>query len=187
LTIRGRGNLPVGSCVLVANHQSHLDALTILSALPLRRLHAAFPAAADDYFFKTLPRLAVAAVVANALPFSRESAGARSLRLCRTLLEKPGNILILFPEGTRSPTGALGEFLPGIGMILAGNPVPVVPCHIGGAHAAWPKGRKLPRPGRLALTIGAPLEFGQRARTRASAEQITQELRRAVASLASGG
>src|SRR5712691_9167680 len=50
LEIVGRGNLPAeGSFVMVANHSSHLDALCLLSALPLKKLHRAFPAAAADY------------------------------------------------------------------------------------------------------------------------------------------
>jgi len=56
---------------MVANHTSHLDALCLTAALPLRKLHRAFPAAAEDYFFVKLPRLAVAVFVVNALSFCR--------------------------------------------------------------------------------------------------------------------
>jgi alpha-beta hydrolase superfamily lysophospholipase len=71
LNIIGRENLPVsGSYVLVANHASHLDALCILSALKLSILRRAFPAAARDYFFVDLPRIAFSAVFINATPFS---------------------------------------------------------------------------------------------------------------------
>ena len=59
------------SFVLVANHSSHLDTVCLLAGLPLRRLHRAFPAAAADYFFKSVPRTWVATVVVNALPFAR--------------------------------------------------------------------------------------------------------------------
>src|SRR5437660_1559188 len=48
-----------GSFVMVANHSSHLDALCLLAAVPLRKLHRAFPAAAADYFFKSVPRIYV--------------------------------------------------------------------------------------------------------------------------------
>ena len=61
------------SFVLVANHSSHLDTVCLLSALPLRRLHRAFPAAAADYFFKSVSRTWIATVVANALPFARQN------------------------------------------------------------------------------------------------------------------
>ena len=72
LTVTGRDHLPSGeSFVMVANHASHLDALCLLSALPLAKLHRAFPAAAQDYFFVNAPRVFLAAVVVNALPFQR--------------------------------------------------------------------------------------------------------------------
>src|SRR5262245_250598 len=58
LQMTGLENLHTdGSFVLVANHASHLDILCLLAALPLKKLHRAFPAAAADYFFKSMPRL----------------------------------------------------------------------------------------------------------------------------------
>ena len=161
LQIFGGGNLPgSGSYVLVANHCSHLDALTILSAMPLRKLHRVFPAAAQDFFFVSIPRLAIAAVVVNALPFNRQSNIRQSLSLCRQLLENPGNILLIFPEGTRSTTGELGEFKSGIGLMLAGTQVPIVPCYLDGTFRAWPKGNWFPRPTRVRLVIGAARTYG---------------------------
>src|SRR5688500_1397227 len=89
--IEGRRNLPAsGSFVLVSNHASHLDALCLLSALPLQRLHQAFPAAAADYFFVSPPRIAIATIVVNALPFHRQTHIRQSLRVCRELLANPG-------------------------------------------------------------------------------------------------
>jgi 1-acyl-sn-glycerol-3-phosphate acyltransferase len=158
--VAGREQLPAdGSFVMVANHSSHLDALCLLAALPLRKLHRAFPAAAQDYFFVSVPRIAVAAIVVNALPFARQVHIRQSLDLCRQLLANPGNILIIFPEGTRSTTGEIGGFKPGIGALLAGTNVPVLPCRIVGAFAAWPKGRLLPRPRKLRLVLGSPRTY----------------------------
>ena len=181
LTISGREHLPAeGSFVMVANHASHLDALCLLAALPLRKLHRAFPAAAQDYFFVSIPRIAAAAVVVNALPFSRHTNVRQSLDLCRRLLESPGNILILFPEGTRSSDGALGDFKPGIGALTAGTSVPSVPCRIAGASAAWPKGALVPRPRRVRLRIGAPLTFETSTPDRESVVEVAARMRRAV-------
>jgi 1-acyl-sn-glycerol-3-phosphate acyltransferase len=109
--IIGHQNLRTNrSLIIVANHCSHMDTLCLLAALPLRKLHRAFPAAASDYFFQSVPRLWAAAILVNALPFARQARVRQSLSLCRELLANPGTILIIFPEGTRSTTGEVGEF-----------------------------------------------------------------------------
>jgi len=184
LEIIGRDNLPGdGSFVMVANHSSHLDALCLLAALPLRKLHRAFPAAAADYFFTSVPRVAVSAITVNALPFRRTLHIRQSLDLCRQLLANPGNILIIFPEGTRSLTSQINEFKPGIGVLLAGTKTPVVPCYLSGAFEAWPKGKVLPRPERLQLFIGAARTFEALSPGKSAAQQIADELRQAVIEL----
>ena len=122
LSIVGRDNLPRdGSYIIVANHASHLDTLAIISALPLAKLHRVFPAAAKDFFFESLPRTALASILVNALPFDRQTHVRQSLSLCKAVLENTGNILVIYPEGTRSPTGEIGEFRPGISLLLAGG------------------------------------------------------------------
>ena len=184
LEISGQEHLPKDcSYDLAANHTSHLDALCLLAALPLRKLHRAFPAAAHDYFFVNIPRLAVAAIVVNALPFGRQSHIRQSLELCRHLLANPGNILILFPEGSRTTTGHMADFKPGIGALLAGAEFPVVPCHLAGGFAAWPKGKSVPRPAKLRLRIGAPRFYSKLPPDRASLELICRDLKNAVAEL----
>jgi 1-acyl-sn-glycerol-3-phosphate acyltransferase len=179
---------------MISNHSSHLDGLCLLSALPLSALHRAFPAAAADYFFNSVPGSVLSRLVINALPFHRDMSVRQSLNACRTLLddERPtgagrrnlGNVLILFPEGTRSTDGTIGPFRRGIGDLVAGSDVPVVPCHLDGAHAAWPKGTFLPRPRRLTLTIGPPLVFADAPRgDKHAAQHIADALRDAVLAL----
>ena len=180
----GAEHLPADkSFVIVSNHASHLDTLAMLSALPLAKLHRAFPAAAQDYFFVSMPRLAIAAVVVNALPFSRRGNIRHSLEMCRHLLENPGNILILFPEGTRTQTGRMTEFKPGIGLLAAGTQIPIVPCYLAGAFEAWPKGKLVPRPLKLRLRIGAPRTYSDLTPGRDSSLQVSLDLQKAVAAL----
>jgi 1-acyl-sn-glycerol-3-phosphate acyltransferase len=161
IDVQGREHLPVdGSFVMVCNHSSHLDALCLLSSLPLRRVHRAFPVAAADYFFSSLPRSFISVVFVNGLPFNRDGKGGDSLEVCRQLLARPGgNILILFPEGTRDTSGRIGRFRSGIGRLVAGTRTPVVPCHLSGAQKAFPKGALLPRPRPLRLHIGRARTF----------------------------
>jgi 1-acyl-sn-glycerol-3-phosphate acyltransferase len=183
--IDGRDNLPRSdSFVLVANHASHVDAFCLLAALPLRRLHHAFPAAAADYFFASPAAGALSGVCINALPFARKGRVRQTLDACRRLLAADGNVLILFPEGTRSTDGRIGAFKGGVGELVAGTTVPVVPCYLDGAHRAWPKGTWLPRPRRLRLSIGRPMRFHHLARNRDNSALVARELESAVRRLA---
>lgn len=172
------------SFVLVANHSSHLDAVCLLAGLPLRRLHRAFPAAAADYFFKNVPRTWIATVIVNALPFARQTQVRHSLAICRQLLANAGNVLIIFPEGTRSKTGQLQQFKPGIGALVAGRDVAVLPCYLDGAARAWPKGKRLPRPRKVRLIIGAPRNFSATPPDKIASAAIANELHAAVRQLA---
>src|SRR5438046_9731460 len=131
---------------MFANHSSHLDALCLLAAVPLRKLHRAFPAAAADYFFKSVPRVWFAAVIVNALPFARQVHVRQSLSICCELLSNPGNILIIFPEGTRSTTGKTQDFKSGIGALVAGRDVNVLPSYLAGSFVPLAKSDIFPPP-----------------------------------------
>jgi len=181
LEIHGQEHLPNDkSFVLVANHTSHLDTLCLLAALPLRKLHRAFPAAAADYFFESVPRIWVAAVVVNALPFGRQTHVKQSLVLCQRLLENPGNVLIIFPEGTRSASGRMGKFKPGIGALVAGRDIAVLPCYMSGGFKAWPKSKVFPYPKKVHLTIGEPRNFAAIVPGKESANTIAAELEQTI-------
>ena len=184
LEVVGHDNLPQsGSFILVCNHTSHLDTLSLLTAIPLKKIHRTFPAAAADYFFSSMPRSVASAILVNALPFDRKVKGAESLTVCSQLLSNDGNILIIFPEGTRTTTGAMGRFRSGIGRLVVGTDLPVVPCHLAGGRKAWPKGKMLPRPYKLRLTIGAPQAFSHLKKDAESVQAVCRELESRVAEL----
>ena len=183
--IEGRERLPRNqSFVMVANHASHLDAVSLLSALPLSSLNRAYPVAARDYFCANDQRLALTAVIANLMLFDRGEGSADSLRLCRQILDDPGNVLVMFPEGTRSANGRVGLFRRGIGLLLAGTDTPVVPCYLVGTFRAWPKGALIPQPRRVRLSIGEPRTYQHIAQDDAGVLHICAELRREVLALA---
>lgn len=184
LEVTGRENLPPPPFVIIANHTSHLDALTLAAVLRGDAARAAHALAAGEVFFGKAAGAAFAAYAINALPVWRGRTQRSELKLLRERLQEDGMVYILFPEGTRSRDGAMAPFQPGLAMLVAGTPVPVVPCWIEGAHACWPASSKLPRPGKLRLRIGAPLVFADvqpdaagRAHVAASAQAAVQALK----------
>ncbi|MEA3213767.1 MAG: 1-acyl-sn-glycerol-3-phosphate acyltransferase [Chthoniobacter sp.] len=184
LTIVGREHLPQKPpFVMIGNHSSHLDALILAAALPWRLRQAAFPIAAGDVFFETPTATLFATMMLNALPMWRKRCGSHAMQELRERLIGEPAIYILFPEGTRSRDGQMGRFKPGIGMIVAGSEVPIVPCHLAGAHGAFPPGSSLPRPVRLSLRIGAPLVFSGLGNDRTGWQQIAAQLEAAVLDL----
>lgn len=179
-----RERWPEPPFVVVANHSSHLDALAIATALPIALRRRAYAMAAGDTFFTSLPAAAFAAYAINALPVWRHHTTEDDIALWRERLLGDRAVLILFPEGTRTRTGAMGRFRPGVGALVAGRPVPVVPCYLDGAFAAWPPIRRMPRPGRLRLTVGVPLVFDGLAPDRAGALEVARACEEAVRALA---
>jgi len=156
----GREHLPKDvPFVMVANHASHLDAMCLLSALPLRKIQTSATAAAKDYFFTTVTKVAFAAIVVNAMPFDRKDNPRESIHLCRELLETPGHSLILFPEGTRNP-GECGllPFKSGIYHLAQLRPdVELVPVYLENLHRSLPKGAVLPIPMTCTVRFGPPV------------------------------
>ena len=158
--VHGRERLPAAPpFVMAANHASHLDALVLGAALPLAWRDAVFPLAAGDLFFRNLPRAALAGSLLNALPVWRRKPGSHGLQALRQRLTEERCVYLLFPEGTRTRDGSMGRFKPGVGMLVAATPVPVVPCHLEGTFEAFPPNRILPRPHKIVLRVGEPLAF----------------------------
>lgn len=181
LQIIGRKRLPRGGrYVLVANHTSHLDVASLSAALPARSIHQTFAVAAKDYFFSSLWRSMFSAVFVNALPFDRVKHKRESLELCADVLDVSEQVLIMFPEGSRSPTGDIQPFRKGIGILTAGTDRAVVPAYIDGACHAWPKGVRLPRPRRVRVWIGDPMTFSHVPRTEEGFLQVAREVESAV-------
>lgn len=184
LEIVGRENLPVRPpFIMVANHASHLDAVVLAAALPLGLRDQVFPLAAGDVFFAKPWRAAFAAMMVNALPLWRRKSTPKALaELRRRLLAEPCGY-ILFPEGGRTRDGRLTRFKSGIGMMVAGTEVPVVPCHLEGTFEACPAGQVLPRQQKIVMRIGAPLQFRDVADERAGWDVVANQLQEAVEKL----
>lgn len=185
LEIHGRENLPRRSpFVIVSNHASHLDAVVLGGMLPTRFVGAVFPIAAGDTFFTKRFSSVFATACMNALPIWRKNVGAHSLEDLRRRLLHGACIYILFPEGTRTRTGAMTNFKPGLGRLAAETNVPIVPCHLDGTFQALPPSRSIPRWKKVKVRIGRPLSFVSVKNDRAGWERIAAETEAAVRALA---
>jgi len=155
--VRGEGvhHIPAsGPFILAANHTSHLDAGSVLTAVGGRR-HV-WVAAAQDYFYNTAMKRWVLERLFDAIPFDRNSDGIRGLRQCIETLAR-GEGLLFLPEGTRSVTGRIQPFKLGVAIMAVEARAPVVPTRIEHAFELLPKGRMMARPGVVKVTFGEPL------------------------------
>lgn len=138
---------------LAANHQSHLDTLVVLAALPNRISGRLGVLAARDYFFARWTRALGAGLCAQAVAFDRTK--YTELRdWSRRLAEQERGYLLFYPSGSRRAS----ETQRGMLLVMARSGWPIVPVAIAGTREAWPPGARLWRPfRRLRVTFGAPL------------------------------
>lgn len=159
LRVEGQDHLPAGPFLLCSNHCSHADSAALMTASGRSFRDFALLGASDYFFQSPMVRWAVTSLM-NVVPIDRHP-GPRSLSVCletcRRFLDRTGGILILYPEGTRSPDGDMHPFKAGAGLFAIELGVPVVPANIEGTHNILPKGRSMPRPGPLTVRFGQAL------------------------------
>jgi 1-acyl-sn-glycerol-3-phosphate acyltransferase len=182
LRVRGREHLSLPDpFVLVANHSSHLDTVSLLNLFPLARLRRIRPCAAADYFERNRVVSMFSRTLFNILPIARVDirAGAHPIQQMKEALER-GESLLLFPEGTRGDGTAIGPLRAGIAHLAEQVPeLRIVPAHLENMARALPKGEALPVPVFCEVRLGLPLKL---AGTR---EQMLETLRREMEALRS--
>ncbi|MGB5063756.1 MAG: lysophospholipid acyltransferase family protein [Candidatus Competibacter sp.] len=162
INARRRDRLPQrGPALIVANHNSHLDALVLMAMLPLRLLLRVRPAASAEYFLRGRWRSWFATQLIGIIPVTTGGGGSRAdvLESVRDALAV-GDIVIFFPEGTRGEPECLGKLKTGIVWLVEQLPeTPVHPVRLSGLGKVLPKGHWLPVPFFCDAWVGETLRW----------------------------
>lgn len=184
--IFGEEHVPqTGSVILAANHASFLDPPMVGSAVT-RSVNFL----ARESLFR-FPVFGAYLRALNSVPVDRDGQGAKGLKMILDRLVKGGGI-ILFPEGTRSRDGQLQPARSGIGLTVIKSDAPVVPVRLHGTYEAWNRRQILPRPRKVCICFGQPLDFSDlraeaktcdKARLKAIYQEVADEIMRRIADL----
>ncbi len=165
LQIKDKKNLPNDSAIIIANHNSHIDTMILMSLFPLSKIHQVHPVAAADYFLKNKLMAWFSLNVLNIIPIERGRKTRfdpeATFRKCHQALDK-GHILIIFPEGSRGEPEQIGQIRKGVYYLIEErkakqHPVSTVPVALYGAGHVLPKGEALLVPFNCKIIVGKPL------------------------------
>jgi 1-acyl-sn-glycerol-3-phosphate acyltransferase len=145
--------------VIVANHNSHLDTMSILSALPLSMHTFVHPVAAGDYFGRNKLIQFCTEFFVNTHLISRvKSSTQKNAVEEMDQILKSGRSLLIFPEGSRGDPEVMQDFKHGAAILLKKNPkIPFIPICLKGMGKAMPKGDAILVPTECQLKMGAPV------------------------------
>ena len=159
--VRGRENLLLDEpCIIVANHNSHIDTLILMSLFPLRRIRLLRPVAAADYFMKNRWIAWFSTHVIGILALNRKKEKSYHTHPLEPLQKalNEGHSIIIFPEGSRGKAEEMEAFKTGIGHLAKMAPlIPIVPVYMSGAGKILPKGEALFVPFVIDIFIDKPL------------------------------
>jgi 1-acyl-sn-glycerol-3-phosphate acyltransferase len=147
----GRKNIPrTGGVLVVSNHQSHFDPPLVGMGCPRRMNYLA-----RDTLFRFPPfRWLIRSL--DAIPIDRDGLGLNGLKESLRRLKR-GEMVLIFPEGTRSRDGEIAAFRPGFTVLASRSGAAILPAAVEGAYAAWPRSQKFPRPGTIHVRYGEPI------------------------------
>ena len=151
LRCEGRENWPAtGGGLVCSNHQSFFD--PPLVGMTCQRQMSYLT---RDTLFK-VPVLSQVMTFIGTIPIDREGSGLSGLKETLKRL-RAGELVLIFPEGTRTHDGELLPLKPGFCAVARRSRVPLIPVGMDGAYQAWPRTALLPQVGRLAVVIGRPI------------------------------
>ncbi len=188
VNIRNRAGLSAAApAIIVANHNSHLDTMVLASMFPLALLRKLRPVAAEDYFLRNRWLAWFALNIIGIIPLKRDCRNAVGdvLAGCAEAIDR-GDILLLFPEGSRGEPERLSRFKNGVAHLAKRYPsVPVVPVFMQGLGKALPRGEWVLVPVICDVVVGEPLywtgsrqEFMERLESRM--QELAEQVHRTV-------
>ena len=149
--------------ILIANHNSHMDTMAIMSSVPSRYIHRVHPIAAADFFGGSKLKEKLMRYMVNATLIPRKRAESKQevdpIQVMSNLIEK-GRSIIVYPEGSRGVPGVMTDFKKGIGYLINKHPhIDVVPVYLDGIHKTLPKGKNLILPYNCKIIFGDTIQF----------------------------
>ena len=149
--------------ILIANHNSHMDTMAIMSAMPSKYIHRVHPIAALDFFGGTKLNKFLMKYLVNATLIPRKKANSDEdidpIEVISQLLNK-GRSVILYPEGSRGIPGVMSNFKKGIGYLIQRHPeIDVIPVYLDGVHKTLPKGTSIILPYNCNIIFGKKIDF----------------------------
>lgn len=176
----GAENVPAtGSVLIMSNHASYFDPV-FMGAAVQRGLHymarsTLFKPGLIEWFLRNM----------NAFPVHLGVPDRKAIRQALELLEN-NELLLIFPEGTRSLDGALGKAQAGVGLIAYKTSASVVPAFLYGSRKVLPRGSSFPKTSKVTVSFGKPLDMGQYRKDNPSREtyvRIGEEIMSRIAEL----
>jgi 1-acyl-sn-glycerol-3-phosphate acyltransferase len=181
--------------LFASNHQSDLDTPAIFTALPRHWRYRLAPAMSQDYFrawiepggaslrerLSMMLQYFLATGLFNAYPLPQRMAGVRrALKYTGELIDN-GYCPLVFPEGLRTPDGAMRPFKTGIGLMATHLRATVVPIHLSGLFEIYPSDASWPKRGPVHVQIGAPLHLEEEHDELTATRAIEEAVRRLAA------
>lgn len=160
LRIANKERLPKARpAIIVANHNSHLDTMVLITLFPIYLLNKLRPVAAEDYFLQNRFLAWFSLNIMNIIPLKRQNLKGHKdpLAACSDALEN-GDVLIVYPEGSRGMPESLSSFKSGVAHLAKRHPeIPIYPVLLHGLGKALPKGEALLVPFFCDVFIGKPI------------------------------
>ncbi|MCB0414989.1 MAG: 1-acyl-sn-glycerol-3-phosphate acyltransferase [Bdellovibrionales bacterium] len=140
--------------LIISNHASHLDAVSIAAAIPFKFWLDLYIAAAKDYWFTNPVFTFFSKHCLGAIPIDRKDNKGEAVKLCVSILTNLDRVwMILFPEGKRSQDGYISRFKRGVSIFSEKTNTPILFLYLEGNDSLMPKG-SWPRPGKLIIHVG---------------------------------